>query len=107
MIAATLPWVLLLLVLAAGVIYCGRQRRARLAAAAEAERLNHWLHHNLRAIRSQVDYFCPEAVSVCNSLERALPARCVVDADGLERHLITLRRARNAAVLAGHDGGVR
>lgn len=79
-------------------------RRARLEAEAEAIRQSHWLHHNLRAIRAQLGYAFPEAESICNSLETAFPARCTVDLDGLERHLLRLRREHNAAVLARKDG---
>lgn len=98
---AALPWVILAVTIVAALVYGERQWRARIAAQADVIILKNWLHYNLRAIRAQVAYVCPEAESVCNSLETALPGRCAVDLVGLERHLMALRRCHNEQVAEG------
>lgn len=100
---ALLPWVVVALLIAAALIYNERQGRRLLAAQADAAALRHWLLHNLRAIRAKTDYAFPEAVTLCNSLEMALPTRSLVDVDGLERHLCALRRKHNFRIIDGVD----
>ncbi len=68
------------------------QRRRRLA-------LERWLRGHLFLIRANCASSSEEAISVVNSLERALPVLAPIDCEELERHLYALRRQRDCRLL--------
>lgn len=75
-------------------------------ARAERERLEGWVTHNLRSIRIQIAYGFPEAVAVCDALEKALPARGKVPTEVLEKQLLVIRRKHNRDLLEAAGYGV-
>ena len=59
----------------------------------------HWLSSNLVVMRVHCARVSPEATSVIDSLERALPALKPVNGESLENYLYVLKRARESRLL--------
>ena len=67
-------------------------RDAETAAKLDEERLRKWLLGSIHCIRAECAHVSPQAISVINSLETALPIHAVVDFIGLRHNLDELRQ---------------
>jgi hypothetical protein len=87
---------------AAIVVLIGAVRIARdseAAAQLDYDRLRKWVLGSLHCLRAECAGVSPQAISVINSLETALPTHAVVDFIGLRRELGRLRELDTAQAI--------